>query len=247
MGSQAWREAGGAQAPAEALRVETGDGAISVQRFGARGGPAVVIVPGTAAWSGFWVSAARALGDAGFDVVAVDLPPFGFSDRPADGDYSRQAQAQRLAGAIARLRLNKPVVLAHSFGAGAATELAMRHTEALGGLALVDGALALPSDGAPPAKDPAWLQAALAQPWLARAAVDAVMINPLATRRLLAGLLARPESGDAGPSSRRCRAPTPVPERAPPMRAGCRPCCSPTGRRSAPRRTITSGSRCRWR
>ncbi len=185
---QAQREDEGVAPPAESERVEIGEGAISVLRFGSRDAPAVVVVPGTAAWGGFWVSAARGLGAAGFSVIAVDLPPFGFSDRPASADYSRAAQAERLSRLISALKLRKPVVLAHSFGAGAAVELAMRHGDQLGGLALVDGALALGAQDSP------WAKAAFGHEIFARAAVDGVLVNPWLTRRLLAALLARPEA-----------------------------------------------------
>ena len=193
-GLQALREAEGASPPARGERVEIGEGGIFVQRFGPASGRAVVIVPGTAAWSGFWVSAAEALGRAGYAVVAVDLPPFGFSDRPPAGDYGRAAQAERLSRLIGAMRLDRPVVLAHSFGAGAAVELAMCHGGQLGGLLLVDGALALRPDGATESPESPWLKTVLSHDLFARAAVDGALINPLLTRRLLAGLLARPEA-----------------------------------------------------
>ncbi len=159
---QASREAAGVEAPA-GERVVAGDAEIFVQSFGAPDAPAVVIVPGTAAWSGFWAPAAQAIAKSGYRVVAVDLPPFGFSSRPERGGYTRAEQAERLAALLDALKFAKPIVLAHSFGAGAAVELAMRHPGRLGGLALVDGALALPPEGDEPPTDPAWLKAALAQ------------------------------------------------------------------------------------
>ena len=189
---QARREAQGVAAPATGARVKAGDADIFLQRLGAPERPAVVIVPGTAAWSGFWASAAQRLAREGFYVIAADLPPFGFSSRP-EGGYGRAAQAERLAGLLDGLKLQKPLLLAHSFGAGAAVELAMRHPGKLGGLMLVDGALGLAPEGEAPA-DPVWLRELLGAPLVARALVDAVLVNPWLTRRLLAGLLARPEA-----------------------------------------------------
>jgi pimeloyl-ACP methyl ester carboxylesterase len=194
--AQGRREAAAAAAAPPGERIEVGDGAIFVQRFGPPDKPPVVIVPGTAAWSGFWAGAAQAIAGAGFSVVAVDVPPFGYSDRPPGGDYSRAAQAARLAALIDRLGLKRPIVLAHSFGAGAAVELALRSGDKLGGLLLVDGALALPVRGATPT-DPVWLKAALARDSVTRALTDCVLVNPWLTHRLLAGLLARPEAATA--------------------------------------------------
>jgi pimeloyl-ACP methyl ester carboxylesterase len=191
---QGFREAAGSEPPAGGEAVAADDAEIFVQRFGAPDAPVVVIVPGTAAWSGFWASAAQAIAKAGFRVVAVDLPPFGYSSRPDRGGYTRAEQAERLAALLDSLKFAKPIVLAHSFGAGAAVELALRHPGRLGGLVLVDGALALPPERGEPPTDPAWLKAALASKPIAGAVVDSVLVNPWLTRRLLAGLLARPEA-----------------------------------------------------
>jgi alpha-beta hydrolase superfamily lysophospholipase len=96
----AWRESGGADAPPDGRMVSTAKGDIFAQIRGPGAGPAVIFVPGTAAWSGFWLSVADEIGRSGYRAVAVDLPPFGFSARSASGAYSRADQAERLAALI---------------------------------------------------------------------------------------------------------------------------------------------------
>src|SRR5271154_996549 len=60
----------------------------------------VILVPGTAAWGGFWRSVGENLAVAGFHVLAIDLPPFGFSGRPSTSAYGRADQAKLLEALI---------------------------------------------------------------------------------------------------------------------------------------------------
>ena len=165
----ALRETAGAQPPANGRQVVTAAGGIFVQSRGPESGPPVVFVAGTAAWSGFWLSIAETTGRAGYRATAIDLPPFGFSERSASGAYSRVDQAERLHALVVALGLKRPTIVGHSFGAGAVVEYAFRYPEEIGAMVLVDAALGLPDDEHPPAADPALLRWALDQPVLAQA------------------------------------------------------------------------------
>ena len=149
----AWRESADASPPSDGRMVSTANGEIFVQVRGPDSGVPVILVPGTAAWSGFWLGVADDLGADGYRAVAVDLPPFGFSARSAEGAYSRADQAVRLASLIEALGLKRSIVVGHSFGAGAVVELAMAHPDALAGMVLVDPVLDLPADGQSAASD----------------------------------------------------------------------------------------------
>ncbi|MBX9593903.1 MAG: alpha/beta hydrolase [Roseomonas sp.] len=72
-------------------------------------------------------------------VVAIDRPGFGRSDRPRDRDWTPEAQAAVIAGAIGRLGLARPIVLGHSFGAMVAMAMVLDHASKLGGLVLESG------------------------------------------------------------------------------------------------------------
>lgn len=171
-----------ALAPASGRLVQTTSGAIFLQDFGPRPGVPVILFHGTAAWSELWRQTISALVASGYRVIALDLPPFGFSDRP--GNYTRAAQATRINDALKQLDVGPAIIVGHSFGAGAATELAMRYPERARGLVLVDAALGLTS---PATATPVWLQ----PQWVREVLVSLTVTNPLMTRTLLQSLLAR--------------------------------------------------------
>jgi pimeloyl-ACP methyl ester carboxylesterase len=56
--------------------------------------------------------------------ILVDLPGFGFSDRPADFPYTFEAHATVIAGLLDRLGLRKCHVVGHSMGGSIAIVLA---------------------------------------------------------------------------------------------------------------------------
>lgn len=131
--------------------VTVDDADLYVQEWGLPGRPTILLTHGTGAWSGTWFALPQALVDAGWRVVAVDLPPFGLSKTRASDrrvDYSRPAQARRLLGLIAGL--GTPVTLVgHSFGAGPALEAALLAGTHIRQLILVDPALGLGPAGEP--------------------------------------------------------------------------------------------------
>lgn len=162
--ASAFRERGSARelAPDEGHFVETPSGALFVEELGSPVGPTVVLVPGTMAWSGTYVDLAQRLSDAGARVIALDLPPFGYSERPSDGDYGRVAGAARIDALLDALELDDVVLVGHSFGAGPTLEAAMRRRDRVTQLVLLDGALGLGDGTATPRPTslPWWLGAA---------------------------------------------------------------------------------------
>ncbi|WMT77878.1 alpha/beta fold hydrolase [Bradyrhizobium sp. Ash2021] len=135
-------------APPTGHLVPTSSGGVFVQEKGPASGVPVVLFHGTAAWSELWRRTIDALAAAGFHVIALDLPPFGFSDRP--GSYTRQDQAARVNDVLGRLQAAPAIIVGHSFGAGAATELVMRYPARARALVLVDAALGLTSEPSDP-------------------------------------------------------------------------------------------------
>jgi pimeloyl-ACP methyl ester carboxylesterase len=171
-------------APPTGHLVPTRSGGVFVQEKGPADGVSVVLFHGTAAWSELWRRTSDALAASGFHVIALDLPPFGFSDRP--GTYTRQDQASRVNDVLDALKVAPAVIVGHSFGAGAATELAMRYPDRARALVLVDAALGLT---APPSDAP-WI---IQPKWIREILVSLSITNPVATTTLLKSLIAKKE------------------------------------------------------
>ena len=77
--------------------------------------------------------------ERGHRVVAIDRPGFGYSDRPQGMLWTPAAQAHLLRRAFARLGLERPVVVGHSWGTMVALAMALDHPDAVGGLVLLSG------------------------------------------------------------------------------------------------------------
>ncbi|HRO59567.1 MAG TPA: alpha/beta hydrolase [Burkholderiaceae bacterium] len=75
----------------------------------------------------------------GHRVVAFDRPGFGFSERPRDRLWTPSAQAALLERAFARLDIENPVVVGHSWGTLVALALAIEHPSSVRGLVLASG------------------------------------------------------------------------------------------------------------
>lgn len=183
----------GELAPAGGCFVPAADTTLFVQEAGPARGPAVLFVHGTGAWSETWREPMTVLAAAGYHVVAIDLPPFGFSARPASGDYSAPAQGRRILGVLRSLQLESAVLVGHSFGSGATVEAALGEPSRIRALVLVDAALDLPENGSMQTPAPSLLlRGFLASRTLRRSAIAMFVTNPHFTRRALQSFIADP-------------------------------------------------------
>ena len=112
-------------APRSGRFVDAGDVKIFVQESGPATAPAVMLVHGTGTWSEIWRETIDAL-SPDHRVIAIDLPPFGYSDKPLNADwYTRQAQAARLIHVLDALHIQTVTLVGHSVGARPAVEAAL--------------------------------------------------------------------------------------------------------------------------
>jgi pimeloyl-ACP methyl ester carboxylesterase len=130
-------------APASGQFVTAADVGVYVQEAGPASGVPVLLIHGLGAWSETWRPTIDALAQAGYRVIAIDLPPFGYAFRPASGDYSTEAQAKRILGVLDALKIETAVLVGHSFGARATVEAALSAPGRVRALVLVSAALAL--------------------------------------------------------------------------------------------------------
>jgi pimeloyl-ACP methyl ester carboxylesterase len=190
----AWSREDGAAMPPREQMVATPLGGVAAQVAGPEGGTPILLVHGTAGWSGFWRNVSAHLAARGFRVIAVDLPPFGYSDHDPQARYDRTSQAARLAAVLERVAGRPAIVVGHSFGSGAAVELALRRPALVSRLVLVDAALGTIDPAPRDRGQTGWL---LGQSWIAQPVTSATMTNPMLIGRLLRSMLARKDAADA--------------------------------------------------
>lgn len=102
-------------------------------------GEPLLLLHGLGAWSYSFRHNVPALAQR-HRVLALDLPGFGFSDRPADGDYTVGGQARAVTAFMDALELPAATVLGHSMGGAVALHLAAAEPERVQRLILVDSA-----------------------------------------------------------------------------------------------------------
>ena len=104
--------------------------------WGGSGQP-VVLVHGLASTCHFWDLVAPRLSKS-FSVVALEQRGHGDSDKPSSG-YDFETLADDLHRFIEALRLKRPLVVGHSWGADVAVQYASSHSKVPIGLSLIDG------------------------------------------------------------------------------------------------------------
>src|SRR5262245_20226606 len=175
-------------APKSGRFVRAADVEIFVQELGPPTAPVVLFVHGMGAWSELWRETLAATAAAGFRAVAMDLPPFGYSARPAPGAYGRQHQARRILGVLDALDLRQATLVGHSFGGGPTMEAVLLAPDRARSLVLADAAIGLdaaPGGGGAPAL------LLRARP-LRNGLVATTVTNPWLTGRLLGLFVANP-------------------------------------------------------
>lgn len=79
------------------------------------------------------------LAAAGHATYAIEPLGVGSSSHPDDGDYSLDAQADRIAAVLDTLDVTNAVIVGSNFGASVALRLAFRHPERVAAVLLLDG------------------------------------------------------------------------------------------------------------
>lgn len=171
-----------ASSPLGGEYVTAADTRLFVQRLGKRSAPPVVFIHGTGAWSEAWRASMQTAVAQGYQAIAIDMPPFGYSLPPA-GDYSRPRQAARLLAAMDTMGITHATFVAHSFGAATLMEALLARPDLATSVVLVDAALGLDS----PATDgrDSTIQALLRKPWISEPLSAVVLTNPAHTATLL--------------------------------------------------------------
>lgn len=128
--------------------VRAADIQVFIQEAGPSDGMPVLLVHGTGAWSEIWRETMEYLASNGFRVIALDVPPFGYSDKPLGASsYSRERQATRIISVLDTFGIDKVNLVGHSVGARPSIEAALNAQNRIQSLVLVDPALGFSPDG----------------------------------------------------------------------------------------------------
>ena len=130
----------GREQPATALYrgpfVRVDETTLAYRSWGHRGSP-VVLLGGAAESSWVWHDVGPLLARGGHRVFAVDLPPWGYSQRR--GPYTMAHWLQLVRAFERRLHIKRPVLVGHSLGAGVAAAAGLAHPHEVAGVVLLDG------------------------------------------------------------------------------------------------------------
>jgi pimeloyl-ACP methyl ester carboxylesterase len=136
----------GDQKPASALYpgpyVQIDGRQVAYRELGAQGSP-IILLGGFAEPSWVWKPVMQRLA-LGHRVYALDLPPFGYSER--NGPYSLAGWTQLVRDFAAHFGLRRPLVVGHSLGAAVAVNVGLQEPADTAGVVLLDGD-ALPVGG----------------------------------------------------------------------------------------------------
>src|SRR5690606_29190323 len=99
------------------------------------------------------------LAQNGFHVLANDVPPLGYSEKPyGPHQYSRDQQAKRIIGMLDTLDVQQVTLVGHSVGSRPVIEAALKAPDKITNLILVDPALGFTGESNEfQQNQPAWL------------------------------------------------------------------------------------------
>lgn len=125
-----------AVAPRESLTVET---TLSSPLANDSAGTPVVLLPGLLGGAFGFRRVTPGLAASGHPTLAIEPLGVGSSSHPDDGDYSLDAQADRVNAVLDTFKVVNAVIVGSNFGASVALRLAYRHPERVSAVVLIEG------------------------------------------------------------------------------------------------------------
>ena len=110
---------------------------IHYQEAGDESAPPIILIHGFISSNLIWSHVLQPLAQAGFRAIAPDLPGYGYSDKPADAQYTIDEQARAVIGLMDRLGIDKAVIGGASYGGAIASTIALDYPERVKKLILV--------------------------------------------------------------------------------------------------------------
>ena len=110
---------------------------VHYQEVGDRNAPPMILIHGFAASNLVWSKVLLELADAGFRVIAPDLPGYGYSAKPRHLDYTIASQAKLISSFVQQLGIQRALFVGSSYGAAIAATIALDHPALVEKLVLV--------------------------------------------------------------------------------------------------------------
>jgi len=110
---------------------------IHYQEAGDEKAPPIILIHGFISSNVIWSHVLMPLAQAGFRAIAPDLPGYGYSDKPADAEYTIAEQARAVIGLMDRLQIEKAGMVGTSYGGAVAATIALDYPERVEKLVLV--------------------------------------------------------------------------------------------------------------
>src|SRR5260370_42449022 len=102
---------------------------VHYQEAGDENAPPMILIHGFISSNLVWNETFLSLARAGFRVIAPDLPGYGYSDKPSDGQYTIDAQAYAVVGLMDRLGIDQATIVGASYGGAVAATIALDYPE----------------------------------------------------------------------------------------------------------------------
>ncbi len=122
-------------------RAELSRGVVAWDAFGS--GPPIVLVHGTPSWSYLWRNVVPVVA-RGSTVYVFDLPGYGDSPPPEDGDVSIASHAIALGELLQQWRLDAPAIAGHDIGGAIVLRAHLLQQRRFRRLALIDAVVLAP-------------------------------------------------------------------------------------------------------
>ncbi len=110
---------------------------IHYQEAGHEDAPPLILIHGFISSNLVWNEVFLPLANAGFRVIAPDLPGYGYSDKPRNGEYTIASQARAVLALMDRLGIEKATIVGASYGGAIAALMAIDCPERVSRLVLV--------------------------------------------------------------------------------------------------------------
>lgn len=110
---------------------------VHYQEAGDPEAPPLILIHGFVSSTLVWAEVFLPLAAAGFRVIVPDLLGYGYSGKPAQGDYTIEAQAHMIVGLMKRLDIPSAILVGSSYGGAVAATVALDHPRRVERLVLI--------------------------------------------------------------------------------------------------------------